>query len=64
MLSATSTRRNLEGALRSYFAVVEGMRKLAGWADLYLELNVLATSIRNARIDTKQVLPPPPATTK
>jgi hypothetical protein len=64
MLSATSTRRNLEDALRSYFAIVEGMKKLEGWADLYLELNVLVTSIRNARIDTKQVLPPPPAATK
>lgn len=50
VLSASSTRRKLEGALRNYLAVVEGMKDINGWKELHAELNELAKSIRNSKL--------------
>ena len=61
--SASSTRRNLEAAIRNYFSVVEGMKNITGWKELQVELSELAKSIRNSKINPKQVLPPPPPAT-
>jgi len=51
--SASSTRHNLEDALRNYFGVVEGMKSLAGWTELYTELNELVKSIRNSKMGAR-----------
>lgn len=51
--SASSTRHNLENALRNYFGVVEGMKSLAGWTELYTELNELVKSIRNSKMGAR-----------
>lgn len=50
--SASSTRRNLEAALRNYFSVVEGMKSMTGWSELHSELSELVKSIRNSSLDT------------
>ena len=55
--SATSIRRNLEAALRNYLSVVEGMKSVNGWAELYAELNELVKSIRNSKIGTRTEVP-------
>ena len=51
--SASSTQHNLENALRNYFGVVEGMKSLAGWTELYTELNELVKSIRNSKMGAR-----------
>lgn len=60
-LSASSTRRNLEIALRNYFGVVEGMKSVSGWAELHAELNELVKSIRNSKIGPRSEEQTPPA---
>lgn len=57
MQSATSIRRNLEGALRNYLSIVEGMKSVNGWAELHAELNELVKSIRNSKIGTRTEAP-------
>jgi hypothetical protein len=60
-LSASSTRRNLEIALRNYFGVVEGMKSVSGWTELHAELNELVKSIRNSKIGPRSEEQTPPA---
>jgi len=57
MQSATSIRRNLEGALRNYLSIVEGMKSVTGWTELHAELNELVKSIRNSKIGTRTEAP-------
>lgn len=59
--SASSTRYNLEDALRNYFGVVQGMKSLAGWTELYAELNELVKSIRNSKMGARTEVTTEPA---
>jgi hypothetical protein len=53
--SASSTRHNLEAALRNYFGVVEGMKNIIGWKELHTELSELVKTIRNSKQEAKQI---------
>jgi len=51
--SASSLRNNLETALRNYLNVVEAMKSVAGWDDLYLELSEIVQAARNSSLQAK-----------
>jgi hypothetical protein len=64
MESATSLRNNLERALRNYLNVVEAMKSMDGWTDLYLELSEIVRAARNNTVggDIKTATTTPTAT--
>lgn len=46
--SATTIRRNLETALKNYFALLTAMKAVKGWEKLYAEINELAKAAKNS----------------
>jgi hypothetical protein len=52
--SASSLRRQLEGALRNYYTMVSSMRSVDGWAALDAELNEAVKAARNSVLSPVQ----------
>ena len=50
--SASSSRRNIETAIRNYLNVVKAMYTLPGWKELYTELDEVVKAVRNSKMDT------------
>lgn len=56
-MSASSTRRELEQALRNVFSLVSAMKDVAGWEDLYHDLDELLKEARQSNRKPKKEEP-------
>lgn len=56
-MSASSARRELELALRNVFSLVSAMKDVAGWGDLYHDLDELLKEARQSNRKPKKEVP-------
>ena len=57
--SASATRHSLEVAIRNYLNIVEAMKSIPGWFELFTELSEVVLRARNSQQDTPPEQTPP-----
>ena len=57
--SASATRHSLEAAIRNYLNIVEAMKSIPGWFELFTELSEVVLRARNSQQDTPPEQTPP-----
>ncbi len=56
--SASSTRRELEQSLRSYFSLITAMKDIPEWSKLYYDLNEIVKAAKNSTLSANDNIKP------